>query len=597
MPKPVNEFLLNHNLRLRDNPCVSEDFCLDWPALSQNIAAGKITGHDASRFPIKDGTVRLVSDDTGDCGWIFEGDTLPDLAEGVGRAFPATYENLLRLKNLAQEADPGCTVFPAAAGTLPKQSLGIGARFTTLHWPGVSWAMRQLGLSVTACQNSIPRELVYDTGEMMAGRLGKVAFPFIGCDVPEGHQGQSVQGLAHGAILAFLKDGFHQLRIPWGFNADHQPIGGAFDSREDKLVEGSLFASYITFDLSPELTRTVVPEDRAGWVRREVPAVLIEKLRQGLRALELTLSDDDLNQLLCTVWPALRKMKMRDGKYRAAREQAFTTGIGRAYVRELSVDELPGLTTPETLAALLILCLEMDMPVQFVAPAFGFQKNLPYPDNDGLREMIGRAWKICEALNVSIGFHSGSGKSAENYRVMGEVTGGNLEIKTSGRYTYEMGRALAESPDAGDQALWRDWHAFTRNLAVQGAFSSDGTESRMARGFISQSLKNPPADLFVSPEACRAILEEQPASPEDVFWFEYNFLYVLAARGSFEKSALGDHGVEGYRQRARFYGVSAAARRLFARNIASYIVFLAEATGLASADKVAQARAALSRDF
>jgi hypothetical protein len=211
--------------------------------------------------------------------------------------------------------------------------------------------------------------------------------------------------------------------------------------------------------------------------------------------------------------------------------------------------------------------------------------------------MAGRAWKICQALSVSIGFHSGSGKSADNYRVLGRVTGGNLEIKTSGRYTYEMGRALAASTDPGDQELWRDWHAFTRALAVQGAFSADATESQMARGFITQSLKNPPENLFASPGACRAALEAQDASPEDVFWFEYNFLYVLAANGSSEKSALGDHGVAGYRQRARFYGISGQARRLFARNIAAYIVFLAENTGLASAEKAAAAKAALADAF
>ena len=59
------------------------------------------------------------------------------------------------------------------------------------------------------------------------------------------------------------------------------------------------------------------------------------------------------------------------------------------------------------------------------------------------------------AFGVSIGFHSGSGKSAENYRVMGEVTGSRLEIKTSGRYTYEMGVALFQSKNAADQALWQ----------------------------------------------------------------------------------------------------------------------------------------------
>jgi hypothetical protein len=597
----VNDFLLQNNLRLNDNPCVSADFCLDWPALSEKIRANAaLTAFPASRFAIAGGTMHLVSDDTGDSAWIFEGGSVPDLEQGVslaaGAAFPATYVNLVRLKNLVQEADPEATIFPTASGSLPRRSLGIGSRFTTLHWPGVAWAMRELGLSVTACQNSIPRELVYDTDEMMAGRLGKVAFPFIGCDVPEGHQGHSVQGLAHGAILTFLKSGFHQARLPWGFNADHQPIGGSFDEREDKLVEGSLFASYITFDLSPELTKTVVPdsaEESAAWVENNVPAATLAALRSGLSPLGVAISDEDLAALLCTVWPALVKMKKRDEKYRAARVRAFTTEAGRAYVRELSVDELPGLTTPETLATLLVLCREMDMPVQFAAPAFGFQKNLPYPDNKALEEMIGRAWRVCEPLGVSIGFHSGSGKSAENYRVLGAVTGGNLEIKTSGRYTYEMGRALAASSDPADQALWNDWHAFTRELAVNGAFSADATEQRMAREFIRQTLDTVSEDVFTSPAACSAALAGRPASPEDVFWFEYNFLYVLAAEGRADKASLGDHSAAGYRQRARFYTISAQARNLFAKRVADYIIFLAETTGLAGETKAEQARQSL----
>src|SRR6185436_1333758 len=101
--------------------------------------------------------------------------------------------------------------------------------------------------------NSIPRELVYDVDVMLAGKLDTVPFPFIGTNVPEGHQGQSVEGMSHGCVLAKLKTGFHRRGIAWSFNADHQPIGGKFDSREDTLVAGCLLASYITFDLSPEL--------------------------------------------------------------------------------------------------------------------------------------------------------------------------------------------------------------------------------------------------------------------------------------------------------------------------------------------------------
>ena len=443
---------------------------------------------------------------------------------------------------------------------------------------------------MTANQNSIPRELVYDVDAMLAGTLDTVPFPFIGTNVPEGHQGQSVEGMSHGCVLSKLKTGFHRRRIAWGFNADHQPIGGKFDSREDALVAGCLLASYITFDLSPELALNQparladIPADivandaRAG--RRRRP----DARRRGLR------------HALGTVWPAMQKMKRRDEKYAAARAAAFTTAVGRAYLRELSIDELPGLTTPETTAIMLALCEALGMPVHFVAPAFGFQKNMPYPDNAALRALIQKQWDVCETFGVSIGFHSGSGKSAENYRVMGEVTGSRLEIKTSGRYTYEMGVALFASTNAADQALWRDWYRFTLELALAGAFSADATEQKMARTFIADALATTgtPVDVFDSPAACRAALEALPPSPDHMFWFEYNFLYVLAAGGRPEKAALGDHSPAGYRQRARFYAISPEARLIYAKGVASYLVFLAETTGLAPAERCAAARKRLA---
>jgi len=73
-----------------------------------------------------------------------------------------------------------------------------------------------------------------------------------------------------------------------------------------------------------------------------------------------------------------------------------------------------------------------------------------------------------------------------------------------------------------------------------------------------------------------------------MYWFEYNFLFVLAARGKAEKKALGDHTPGGYGQRARFYAISDEGRLNFARGIARYIVFLAENTGLASRNDAAR---------
>jgi hypothetical protein len=284
-------------------------------------------------------------------------------------------------------------------------------------------------------------------------------------------------------------------------------------------------------------------------------------------------------------------MKRRDEKYRAIREKIFTTPAGRAYLRELSIDELPGLTTPETTAIMFSLCEALGMKIHFIAPAFGFQKNMPFPDNAALRELIARQWAVCTKFDASIGFHSGSGKSGDNYRVMGEVTGGRLEIKTSGRYTYEMGRALAASKNPGDHALWRDWYRFTLELALLGAVSPDATEQKMACVFITDALAKAgaPTEVFASPAATRAALEALPESPEHMFWFEYNFLYVLAGGGRPEKAALGDHTAAGYAQRARFYSISAEGRLNYSRNVARYIVFLAETTGLASAATCAAA--------
>ena len=598
----INRFLLENNLRITTNPCVSPDFCLDWPALRAALLAGeRLRTYPRSVFRTKAGAWTLVENAQGDCAWRLEGRT-DALADGVdlpggGQAFPATFANLLRLKNLVQEHDPASTIFPTAAGRLGESTLGVGARFTTLHWPAVDWAMSALGLGVTANQNSIPRELVYDTDVMLAGRLDSVPFPFIGTNVPEGHQGQSVEGMSHGCVLAKLRNGFHRRGIAWSFNADHQPIGGKFDGREDALVTGCVLASYITFDLSPELAQTKAPADPAAWVAAQVPAGLVTQVRTRVAAAGLALDEAAFTRLLASVWPALEKMKRRDDKYAAARARLFTTEAGRSYLRELSIDELPGLTTPETTAVMLALCEALGMRIHFVAPAFGFQKNMPYPDDHELRALIERQWAVCRRFGVSIGFHSGSGKSAANYRVMGEVTGGRLEIKTSGRYTYEMGRALFASGDAGDQALWRDWYRFTLELALAGAFSADATEQKMARVFITDALAKAGrgVEVFANPTVTRAALESLPPSPEHMFWFEYNFLFVLAGGGRAEKAALGDHTPAGYRQRARFYAISAEGRLNYARNVAAYLIFLAENTGLASAASCATARARLER--
>jgi hypothetical protein len=427
---------------------------------------------------------------------------------------------------------------------------------------------------------------------MLSGRLEGVPFPFIGVDVPEGHQGQSVQGMSHGAVLSKLKTGFVQRRIPWGFNADHQPVGGKFDRRETELVSGCLLASYITFDLSPELSVTPKVERAASWCASNVPEKVLSRVRERVAQVGVALDEDGFTDLVAQVWPSILKMQRRDRLYTEARAKTFTTLEGRAYFRELSIDELPGLTTPATLATMLALCEALDVRIHFVAPAFGFQKNFPFDDADELERRVTAAWRVCEKFGVSIGFHSGSGKSEANYRLCGRVTGSRLEIKTSGRYTYEMGRALATSSDPTDRELFEDWYRFTRELAARSAFSEGPEERAMARRFISHalSLEGRSAEVFESADSCRQALSALTPSPDHMFWFEYNFLFVLAAGGKSDRSALGDHGPEGYRQRARFYAVSDEGKLRYAKLVAEYLCFVAETTGMTSKEACARAK-------
>ncbi len=552
---------------------------------------------------------------SGDRGWLLTPlacsaaaeRTLADgVSAGAGALFPASWENLLRLKNLVQEHDAASTIFPTTGGTLKTRSLGVGARFTTLHWPAVQWAMAQLGLSMHANQNSIPRELVYDVEVMLNNQLDSVPFPFIGSSVPEGHQGQSVEGMSHGAVLSMLEHGFHRRRLPWGFNADHQPIGGRFDQREDALVRGCLLATFITFDLSPELAATPAPADAAD-ARRLAQAALGEELIARVRArvrAACTSPPADEEVVIATlaqVAPAVRKMQRRDRLYAQARERDFTTDIGRSYLRELSIDELPGLTTPATLATMLALTEELGMHADYVAPAFGFQKNFPFGDDAELARRVEAAWRVCQSFGTSLGFHSGSGKSPANYQVLGRVTGGALEIKTSGRFTYEMGKAL-------QPVRWKDLTPTARSGASGGpspatwpsaAPSPKTKPSAPRRGSSSPTpwcARASPPEPWQSLRtgiAARALARLTP-DPDHMFWFEYNFLFVLARDGKADKRALGDHSAQGYRQRSRFYQISEATRLRFAVGIASYLLMLAENTGLATSSACAAARLRLS---
>ena len=71
----INRFLLANNLRIATNPCVSPDFCLDWPALRDELRASKaVKVYEKSRFDTAAGAFTLVENAQGDCAWRLQGD-------------------------------------------------------------------------------------------------------------------------------------------------------------------------------------------------------------------------------------------------------------------------------------------------------------------------------------------------------------------------------------------------------------------------------------------------------------------------------------------------------------------------------------------
>jgi hypothetical protein len=119
----------------------------------------------------------------------------------------------------------------------------------------------------------------------------------------------------------------------------------------------------------------------------------------------------------------------------------------------------------------------------------------------------------------------------------------------------------------------------------------------MARTFITDALAKTgrSTEPFATDRNARRPRVAHP-EPEHMFWFEYNFLYVLAGGRPRREIRVRRPLARPATSSALASTRSANEGRLnFARNIASYLIFLAENTGLASAAACAAARTLLGR--
>ena len=123
---PINQFLVSNDLRISDNPCISPDFCLDWDELKISIRSDDYKKHSRSGFKTSHGQWCLLENSKGDHAWELTGtnelSNLSHLSEGIEEQgnlyFPATYSNLIGMKNLMMEHDSSCSVFPRTSEQL-----------------------------------------------------------------------------------------------------------------------------------------------------------------------------------------------------------------------------------------------------------------------------------------------------------------------------------------------------------------------------------------------------------------------------------------------------------------------------------------------
>ena len=146
---PINEFLVSNDLRISDNPCVSPDFCLDWNQFVRSVEQGDVIKEfPESAFVTEHGNWVLVENEQGDHAWCLSSDqgsvqteVLENGVECSGSAFfPASFQNLIRLKNLLQERDEKNTAFPTAGGDLgnrPLASAPASRPCTGMEWTGL----------------------------------------------------------------------------------------------------------------------------------------------------------------------------------------------------------------------------------------------------------------------------------------------------------------------------------------------------------------------------------------------------------------------------------------------------------------------------
>ena len=109
----INAFLAQNSIWIKNNPCVSPDFCLDWNRFTEGLkGTAGLTEYSRSTFSSDHGEWTLVEDQWGDHAWRLRlsaeiNEDLRPLSNGfeLGRIY--LFSGFLRKLGSNEELDPG----------------------------------------------------------------------------------------------------------------------------------------------------------------------------------------------------------------------------------------------------------------------------------------------------------------------------------------------------------------------------------------------------------------------------------------------------------------------------------------------------------
>jgi len=442
--------------------------------------------------------------------------------EVVVNAIPFSSYDSAAIRTFATEVDRG--FLPRPQGAAP--AIAVGNRHPEISLPAAFEAFRQIHRSsgvnmASTVQLSATREMT--TAEAIAQRDGETP-------TAAGHTRVSIPHLYEAGLWAAIRAGWRE-----GYNAeaDHFIVTGDTPEAIRRSVEFTkecvhLAAGYTKFTTDTSRLFELRADTRHpnAWSDAEVESrfdqLFVGDEREWILD-EFSRKFDIPSASYQFDAGAIRRLAVKFGESLKLNEELFdfirrekaSSGLGRTFDFEPSIDEAETLTTPEELLFYMHWLKARGRPAQLVPPNLGFKKRQAYPETaEYLKEYVWhKMWpelvprvetgfggkpldefaarvrmlaNVSRYFNATLSIHSGSGKQAAALNLIGQACGGRVNYKISGELQLQMFDVLREQPE---ESSWRQLYermaARCNDFAGRNAF---GDESVLSKKYLDKGL-------------------------------------------------------------------------------------------------------------